>query len=185
MSQEPHHQFDLLLEFDADQVSPSLSWKTKPEAMATMGPGAGVLQLARHGQIGLTITGTGTQAPGIGHSPYTGFTVRQCALYAQPKLLRCSAMADHAQYAVPMPFAGTPVALHELKLEFASHEQLQSQILTVRKKWEGQLVSAGIPGRWVLTVVLTVDIARKSLEPAPPRVFQFDIELLIDPGALV
>ena len=186
MSQQPHHHFDLLLEFDADQVSPSLTWKTKPNAVSAIGAGAGALHLARDGRVGLNITATGTQLVSLGHLyPYTGFSVRQCALYAQPKLLQCSAMADDAVYAAPAPFTGAAVAVRELSPGFTSSQQFKDDILTVSQQWDGQLVGIASPGRWVLTLVVTVDIARKGQSMPTARVFQFDTELFIDPAALL
>ncbi len=168
----------LLLDFDADQLAPKLTWDTVPDSTPVTGPHAGALLLPHGAQLGLKVKGVGDVRPSAANPhPMSAFTVKECCFITQPMLTQLGRPPLKTTFAPPSPFLNCKTACVPLAPAFSSATVSDGSTITVVDTWDSHLTVGQEAGRWSALFFVTLDIVRDGVKAPERRVFNFDCEI--------
>ena len=171
--------------FDIDQTSDQLAWhfvRYDGEGNPIHGKEAGVINFTVNEKFYIDIT-AGSD------NPIAGVKIVDCVLISKPFMYICG--PDVAtEYAPPSPFApkllgaivGASIALPAAEFEEVTVPPVR-KYHRAKYHWNNHLTVGGFQGRWELSFVLTVQIARPNGRQEL-RVFSFDPESDVSNGVI-
>ncbi|CDG85785.1 hypothetical protein [Janthinobacterium agaricidamnosum] len=171
----------LIVGFDADQVSDQLAYQfisaDGGQPVHPTGLFKGEIFFNEGEIFHLQVRGGGKR------STFTSFQVIDCAIVTLPKIVSAGEQRP-TRYAAPSPFLQATGACYPLALDFASDtvlDELRGYRL-IKQDWKHTLDVSNTPGRWEISVVITVRIFRNVDQQPEIRVFSFDPEGQVGPG---
>lgn len=169
----------LTVGFDADQTSDQLAFGFESsdggDPNHPTGLFAGEIHF-REGEIfHLAVTGSGRPAT------FRSFQIVDCCLITRPMIVNAGENRT-TRYAVPSPFTQAIGASHALELDFTSSMTHTPELRLVTQHWKRTLDVGNTPGRWDMSLLLTVRIFRGEDRPDDIRVFSFDPETEVGSG---
>ncbi|MES2153368.1 MAG: hypothetical protein V4508_26605 [Pseudomonadota bacterium] len=167
----------LKVSFDVDQTSGELDWEFSPGSRPYSGRHAGSILLQPGELLHLQVDGNGGP-----HSGFEAFRIVECCLMTRPQPTQIGPKLP-TLFSAPSPFVGDGAASYAFPLEFdcSPLRTMPDGSLRMTQHWSGALQVDQPPGRWDLSFLITVAIARDADEPLL-RVYSFDPESEVGDG---
>jgi hypothetical protein len=173
----------LKVSFDVSQTSDALDWEFLPNSRPTKGNHAGGILFQPKEKLFLEIDGIGSDKSG-----FSGFDIIECCMITMPQIVQIGAKLP-LKYAAPSPFRDVPSAVFSFPHEFQegvvpAPSEIVERERQFKQTWKGDLVVAEAPGRWEISLVVTVRIHFGAARPSELRVFSFDPEGEVGDGTV-
>jgi hypothetical protein len=169
----------LTIGFDADQTSDQLASDFGStdggRPIHNTGLFKGEIQFLEGETLHLRVIGSGR--PGS----FRSFQIVDCCLITRPMVVSAG-YGMPTRYAPPSPFTQAVGASYQVPLDFSSELTQEEPVRIVTQQWKRTLDVGNTPGRWDLSLVLTVRIFRGPNQPDDVRVFSFDPETEVGSG---
>ena len=170
----------LTVGFDADQIgdrlASSFASSDGPDPNHRTGLFTGEIRLCEGERFHLTVLGSGRP------DTYRSFQIVDCCLITRPMIVSAGE-GRTTRYAPPSPFTQAIGASYALPLDFTSSmTEKGPDLRLVTQQWKRTLDVGNTPGRWHLSLLLTVRIFRGEDRPDEIRVFSFDPETEVGSG---
>ncbi|GAB2869690.1 hypothetical protein GCM10027277_43700 [Pseudoduganella ginsengisoli] len=179
-----NHEVTLTIGFDIDQISDKLTYKFKGRNGDTPNHPTGLydneILLVEGDQLSIEVIGTGAIGRGLGLD-FSSYQIVDCCFVTLPRVIFALDSKD-VRRAPPSPFVQALGASYPLYLDFSSSTVDTKTLRTVTQGWKKTLDVTSIPGRWAVSLYLTVRIYRGPNFAPEIRVFSFDPECQVGAG---
>jgi hypothetical protein len=180
---EQHKHITLTVGFDVEQTTDTLQYRFTSPDNAQPNPITGLyaseIYFGEGDIVHLEILGGGAE------ERFSGFKIIDCCLITRPLVTQAGPRVA-TRHASPSPFMQSIGATYNFPLDFSAsmhvYECGEKKYRVVTHGWKRTLDVAQCPGRWKLSLVVTVVIEGGPDSQQQVRVFSFDPEGQVGPG---